>query len=348
MCIECFESKDIDPKHLDSHDHDPFSPGCFVPFHPFTKRYACTKKLELGDRASSDSNWSAENSEDEDNTKKKNKSTKTGAGSKKRKATNTQPQVKTKVKKKKKSIQKPDGDAASPKDTGDGDAAVHTPAGDDDVSEDDGIELDEAFLKPKAVITLEGDANYQRMLRQTVKARRASKNDKVFQTMRQAIRTSAAAARAAYVKAAQSQPGTPEVTEILQDNKWDSVLDLTTTLKDRGWFDPPPKKSLLRREPACAWFTAGKTEINQKSKDLPALHKDVLRKALKRWIELYFYLPVAGFAPNDDKHINMMEYFVTFVWAYYTENQRPKIPAFTDVGRFIFTYIWRHQHALFR
>ena len=75
----------------------------------------------------------------------------------------------------------------------------------------------------------------------------------------------------------------------------------------------------------------------------------MLRNAVKRWIELHFYLPVAGDVPNEgSKHSNFMEHFVTFVWAYYTTHQRPSVPAFTNVGRFLFTYIWRQQHALFR
>jgi len=51
---------------------------------------------------------------------------------------------------------------------------------------------------------------------------------------------------------------------------------------------------------------------------------------------------------EDNEHVNFMEYFVVYVWAYYTQYQSPKIPALTNVGRFIFTYIWRHQHPLFR
>ena len=49
-----------------------------------------------------------------------------------------------------------------------------------------------------------------------------------------------------------------------------------------------------------------------------------------------------------NNHINMMTYFATYVWAYYVEHQSPKVPALTNVGRFLFTYIWRHQHPLFR
>ena len=104
---------------------------------------------------------------------------------------------------------------------------------------------------------------------------------------------------------------------------------------------------MLRQEPACAWFTAGATEIVQSSKDLPALHKDVLRQGLKRWTEVHFFLPVGGIT-KEGNHVNIMEMFVTFVWGYYTQNQLPKVPALTDVGRLLFTYMWRQQHALFR
>ena len=106
---------------------------------------------------------------------------------------------------------------------------------------------------------------------------------------------------------------------------------------------------MLRREPACAWLTAGKTSIDQRHKYLPCLHKDILRKAIKKWIEVHFYPPCAGSDPEDpDIHINLMEPFVAFVWAFYTVNHKPAIPALTDVGRFIFTYIWRMQHPLMR
>ena len=118
-------------------------------------------------------------------------------------------------------------------------------------------------------------------------------------------------------------------------------------LKEKGWFKAPPKNSMLLKEPACAWFTAGQNNVSQQSKFLPALHKDVLRKAVQTWFEIHFYLPVAGH-DEESQHVNMMEFFVTYVWAYYSQNQQPKIPALTDIGRFTFTYIWRHQHPLFR
>ena len=134
-----------------------------------------------------------------------------------------------------------------------------------------------------------------------------------------------------------------------QEDSWEGVTSLTTLLLEKGWFQPPPKKSMLLMEPACAWLTAGRTNIDQRSKHLPALHKDVVRKGVQRWIELHFYIPCAGQTLEDDTvHANIMEPFVSFLWAYYTLHHRPKIPAFTDVGRFIFTYIWRRQHALFR
>ena len=134
-----------------------------------------------------------------------------------------------------------------------------------------------------------------------------------------------------------------------QSNDWNEVVVLKMKLQDLGWFKAPPKKSMLRSEPACAWFGVGMTHVNQQSKFLPALEKNVLRVAVKRFIGLHFYLPVAGHMPGEaNNHVNMMPFFVTFVWAYYTEHQTPKVPAFTNVGRLLFTYIWRNQHPLFR
>lgn len=132
----------------------------------------------------------------------------------------------------------------------------------------------------------------------------------------------------------------------VQSKDWEKLVSLVETIKQKGWFEPPPSKSMLRRVPATAWFTAGVSKYDQTSKELPALHKDVLRKGLQRWTEVHFFLPVAGIT-KEGKHINFMEMFATFVWAYYTQNQSPKVPALTDVGRFLFTYMWRHQHALF-
>ena len=64
MCTSCFEKKKIDPKSLDSQDHDPYSPGKFVPYHPFTKRYATSRGL-LSDEHES-SSWSPTSGEDEE------------------------------------------------------------------------------------------------------------------------------------------------------------------------------------------------------------------------------------------------------------------------------------------
>ena len=61
-----------------------------------------------------------------------------------------------------------------------------------------------------------------------------------------------------------------------------------------------------------------------------------------------FSLTTVGGTDGGGNHHNFMEQFVTFVWAYYTEHQRPRVPAMTDVGRFLFTYVWRHQHNLLR
>ena len=106
---------------------------------------------------------------------------------------------------------------------------------------------------------------------------------------------------------------------------------------------------MLLRDPASAWLTAGETDIDQRHKHLPCVNKDVLMRAIQKWIELHFYPPCSGFDPEDeDTHLNLMEPFVAFVWAFYTRNHKPTIPALTDVGRFIFTYIWRMQHPLMR
>ena len=60
MCTECWEAKNISPDALDSHDHAPFSPENFVPFHPFTKKYFLCKKTLLAVE-DPDSDWLPEN-----------------------------------------------------------------------------------------------------------------------------------------------------------------------------------------------------------------------------------------------------------------------------------------------
>ena len=82
-----------------------------------------------------------------------------------------------------------------------------------------------------------------------------------------------------------------------QSKDWNALAALKTKLEQLGWFKPPPKKSMLRGEPACAWFTAGSNRVNQQSQHLPTLEKTVLRHAVKRFIELHFYIPVAGIMP---------------------------------------------------
>ena len=229
------------------------------------------------------------------------------------------------------------------------------------------------MLQTEAVNALDSMREYQLLKKQTIKNRKNTDGAHAkFKEFRDPIRVSAAAARVAYARAAAAQPDTPVVyvTHMLevcrfhhapvvccfassprtpheQQNTWESVVALTTLLKDKGWFKSPPKKSMLRRDPACAWFTAGTHDNCERSPYLPSLHKVVLRDGLKRWLHVHFYYPVAGY--NDEKeHVNIMEMFVAFVWGHYTQNQLPRVPAFTDVGRLTFTYIWRHQHALYR
>ena len=122
---------------------------------------------------------------------------------------------------------------------------------------------------------------------------------------------------------------------------------MTKELEEKGWFNLPPKRSMLRKEPACAWFTAGVTPNCQRSKPLPSLQRAGLRKAIQKWIKHHFFLPVGGI-DKDGNQINLMRMFVTYVWADYVYYQKPKVPALTNVGRFIFAYIWRNQHALYR
>ena len=62
MCGECFEALKLDPKLLDKHDHAPFSPQNKVPFHPYTQKWAISRKLVLDDPEES-SEW--EPSDDE-------------------------------------------------------------------------------------------------------------------------------------------------------------------------------------------------------------------------------------------------------------------------------------------
>ena len=223
------------------------------------------------------------------------------------------------------------------------------PERDSDTSsgDDDGIVIDERLMQTQAVQDLDNDSDYQQLAKRTISNRRENKTQKRFKKKRQVIRSSAAAAREAYVQAREATPNTPEVNTMLRSKTWESVVSMKNILADKGWFKPPPKKSMLLREPACAWYTAGKQPNCLRHKFLPSLNKDVLRNAVQEWVKVHFYLPVAG-VNKDGQHTNLMEMFVTYVWGYYTQNQQPKVPALTNVGRFTFTYIWRKQHALTR
>ena len=39
ICVDCFEKSKGKLGDLDSHMHAPYSPECFVPFHPYTRKY---------------------------------------------------------------------------------------------------------------------------------------------------------------------------------------------------------------------------------------------------------------------------------------------------------------------
>ena len=47
MCEECFQELKINPKLLDDHNHAPFSPQNFVPFHAYTQKWAAARALEM-------------------------------------------------------------------------------------------------------------------------------------------------------------------------------------------------------------------------------------------------------------------------------------------------------------
>ena len=48
-------------KTLDSHDHAPYSPDNFVPYHPYTKRYAAQRGL-FDSESDEESNYSDDES----------------------------------------------------------------------------------------------------------------------------------------------------------------------------------------------------------------------------------------------------------------------------------------------
>ena len=204
-------------------------------------------------------------------------------------------------------------------------------------------------MQSQAVKALNNDPVYQKMVRKTVAKRKKAKESARFKNMRSVIRANATAARKTYAVAAQAKPDTPmlQVQSMLAADTWEAIDELCDILKRKGWFNVPPRNSQLLNEPACAWLTAGISKLSLKSKFLSALNKHVLREAIQHWIEYHFVFPVGG-TDQKGEHHNFMEQMVTFVWGFYTENQRPKVPAMTDVGRFLFTYIWRHQHPLLR
>jgi len=204
------------------------------------------------------------------------------------------------------------------------------------------------MFQSQQVAKLEKDPKYQALVKKTARQRIEAKQTIKFKEMRRPIREESFAARQAYALATPAIPDTPHaVTTMLDADTWEAIVQLTDLLEDKGWFKTPPKNSMLRREPACAWLVAGATAVSLRCSQLPALHKHVLRRAIQRWQARHFYLPVAG-TDSAGIHRNYMKMFVTYVWAYYTCNQNPEVPALTDVGRFLFTYIWRHQHSLFR
>ena len=238
VCIKCFERKNMDPAQLDKHDHAPFSPENFVPYHPFTKHYAQSKNyLEEGDAKAG----------------KQVGGKKVGAN-KKPKAKKKVVANKKKVSKKNKKNKKKSADngeksaAAAPAvvsddsvrrnctksakrklDLGAAPAATTSETkkskeGDDDSDEseldceddDDGVRLSAAVFKTAEVTKLESDASYKLLLKQTVKKRKEADQDTHFKQLRQVIRSSAAAARKVYAIAAQAQAPTPSIEDFIK------------------------------------------------------------------------------------------------------------------------------------
>jgi len=196
---------------------------------------------------------------------------------------------------------------------------------------------------------MERNPEYKTLVRKTASARKKANETGKWKKMRSVLRDEAVAARKAYVLAAAATPATPSeaVESMVAADTWEAISELCDLLKSKGWFKAPSRNSMLLHEPACAWLLAGAAGVSLRCKHLPALNKHVLRRAVHHWIENHFILPVGG-TDKDGVHHNIMEQFVTFIWANYTVKQRPRVPAMTDVGRFLFTYIWRHQHPLMR
>ena len=162
ICVQCFEKVNGDMKHLDSHDHAPFSPKCYVPYHPFTKKYMLTQKIteESGtptkkDREESGSSWTGSGSEHDSDSDSTTKTPK--------KSTTTPKKRKHKV-----TVDSEDATAsefAGLFDSAEEDTSVPVPQepnkrqkitgdsedGDSSECEDDGIVLDEALLQTEAV-----------------------------------------------------------------------------------------------------------------------------------------------------------------------------------------------------
>ena len=320
MCVPCFEKKGLNVDELDSHDHAPFTPESFVPFHPFTKRYAeahmfdssgseyeddttaTTKKKSTGDTStaatatlsekptdaataakptnavtatvsakSTDAGKTASSTTDVVQT---NKSATAAAAS----VVPVPPRKKTRVSKDNEDTAEAAKTASSTKkptavktsksataaaasvvpvpprkkarvskdneDTAEAAEAAATSAEEysakktknkvkktknksstvdlvedtakQEEEEDDGVRLDKNLIETPEVEALLVDREYVVLAKMTAKARALDKKKKDFRKMRNPVRVSAAAARKAYVNAAEAQPDTPDVTDMLQ------------------------------------------------------------------------------------------------------------------------------------
>ena len=344
MCVPCFEKKGLNVDELDSHDHAPFTPESFVPFHPFTKRYAeahmfdssgseyeddttaTTKKKSTGDTStaatatlsekptdaataakptnavtatvsakSTDAGKTASSTTDVVKTSKSTAAAAAAAAS----VVPVPPTKKTRVSKdnedtaasvvpvpprKKTRVSKDNEDTAEAaktasstkkptavktsksataaaasvvpvpprkkarvskdnEDTAEAAEAAATSAEEysakktknkvkktknksstvdlvedtaEEEEEDDGVRLDKNLIETPEVKALLVDREYVVLAKMTAKARALDKKKKDFRKMRNPVRVSAAAARKAYVNAAEAQPDTPDVTDMLQ------------------------------------------------------------------------------------------------------------------------------------
>ena len=276
MCVPCFEKKGLNVDELDSHDHAPFTPESFVPFHPFTKRYAeahmfdssgseyeddttaTTKKKSTGDTSTAATATLSEKPTDAATAAKptnavtatvsakstdagKTASSTTDVVQTNKSATAAAASVVPVPPRKKARVSKDNEDTAEAAEAAATSAEEYSAKKtknkvkktknksstvdlvedtakqeEEEEEEDDGVRLDKNLIETPEVKALLVDREYVVLAKMTAKARALDKKKKDFRKMRNPVRVSAAAARKAYVNAAEAQPDTPDVTDMLQ------------------------------------------------------------------------------------------------------------------------------------